>query len=739
MKRIILITIISIFFNIVFTNASALKQLNCDFNDIVKFEGNIFVAGTGGKLIHSKDDGENWEFIETNFSNNINAIQMDMSNNTLYGVCDEGLFFSFDYLNEKFHSELISNNDLISLLIFKNKFYVLSNRNVLILNDGNWEEISIPKLIFSDIKDLLLFENDLLIVGNNRVDMFNTISNQIKSENISFDNEIVDIAIDNSNLLIATKHKLYKYDNSYQMTDEYELKAQDIIDVIIESENSGKIFSTGYNYTNEFKLYNYSIGNNQIDTMLVEQLSNDYHFRGFLEEAEIFNLDNSIFIIGANDLILRSKDNGINWTTISNYDVADKSFPQFEINYSNINLVSVSNSSSLYHTENMGATWSKIRFKFDDTFHKFIKTIEFNNRNYLISRMANGILITDENFNLIETIKGIISSNIQDFFVLDDEKFLSYEVYNPFNTKTSLVQYTDDKYSTNPQYVLVDSITFTDCSIIENRFCYFTALKIDSIVKENEINSVTYNTNLLMKYDIETNDTTYKIIPQLEPPLKVLFLDENTGFICGAFENDNDNKIANIYKTEDGGDSWELIFEDDEVTIQAMKLIKSKLFIFGSNGLIANMDYDGSELNYILKGSEFHFWNVSTDGKHVILSHNDSKLYKLNLEEITSVIEDIEIVYAPTIFTEVPYPNPAVSFINLDIVWDIKYKYEQMEFEVYETNGNKLELYMIPSTNYLDRNSASLQFNVSQLGTGIYYLVLKLADYRKAVPIVVVR
>lgn len=142
-------------------------------------------------------------------------------------------------------------------------------------------------------------------------------------------------------------------------------------------------------------------------------------------------------------------------------------------------------------------------------------------------------------------------------------------------------------------------------------------------------------------------------------------------------------------------------------------------------------DIAGSKINNI-----FHLENqnyISFEKKYGMYSEylegNFGEL-KWKSSIPTIVIEEVK----PFLFCFPPYPNPALSYINLGVCWDLGFSMNDIKFSFFNVNGQKLEVpYSLDQYNF---RCGVLRFFLNNLPPSVYFVNVKLQNSEWTVPFV---
>ncbi len=155
---------------------------------------------------------------------------------------------------------------------------------------------------------------------------------------------------------------------------------------------------------------------------------------------------------------------------------------------------------------------------------------------------------------------------------------------------------------------------------------------------------------------------------------RFFFQTDKIGWAVGVSGDGKDGKVGTIYKTTDGGKTWQINYETPKGlklrnSLREIEFINDKCgIVVGTDGLIL-VTYDGGEtwndesmFEYgdLVKSQIFGVQFISTIGKRIILGTLKDGIYKGTFPAAVSVND-----YKSPGFSI--FPNPASDFINITI------------------------------------------------------------------------
>jgi type IX secretion system substrate protein len=185
-----------------------------------------------------------------------------------------------------------------------------------------------------------------------------------------------------------------------------------------------------------------------------------------------------------------------------------------------------------------------------------------------------------------------------------------------------------------------------------------------------------------------------------------------------------------IYKTTDGGDSWEKIFEDNEnkfVLSDFKRADDSTLYATSADINIYRSTNNGEtwlrlEHSLIYKFTDYTIFDKNT----ILVAYNKSSIAKITIEESKSrVVENYSILKISP-----PYPQPAHSNVTVELD-NPNYAIEESSVAIYDFLGRKLE------SQEVEISKNSIRWDCSSVMSGIYLINIKHGTNEKAVKVVV--
>jgi len=202
------------------------------------------------------------------------------------------------------------------------------------------------------------------------------------------------------------------------------------------------------------------------------------------------------------------------------------------------------------------------------------------------------------------------------------------------------------------------------------------------------------------------------------PLYKILFTDENTGWIAGGYQKRWNPFEKILFKTEDGGESWfeidnpyqlvDIYFKDKQYGWAVGRDSLHKGVILettnGGEDWIVQVDSLSAPLNAFDYRDGF-MWAVGENG--LILKMYDST-YISAIERPNRVIDGNSLLYL--------YPNPTNSILNIETETSGQYF-----IELYNLNGQLL---------FNDKmNGTTHQVDLSSFQKGVYFITIRSNDF----------
>ncbi|MBK9247906.1 MAG: hypothetical protein IPM69_07295 [Ignavibacteria bacterium] len=230
---------------------------------------------------------------------------------------------------------------------------------------------------------------------------------------------------------------------------------------------------------------------------------------------------------------------------------------------------------------------------------------------------------------------------------------------------------------------------------------------------------------------------------------KLLNLDDNTYVLLGS-KKEVDRIICPIYRSTDSGKTWTLVDSGKQGVSEFsrdMSFADKKVgFIVGTQGNFLWTADGGISWKHEQQDSLVHFRSVSAVSTMAYITDQNadggSSIWKVTLpDSVTNSISEpsIEVNTAPSVWLRYPRPIPTSGKIKLDAIWVMNLDPTTITIKLYNMLGIELRDITDSFHPNAGTNTGIVDFDGSNLPTGIYYIEINGGGYRKAVPVIIAR
>ncbi|MBS1493217.1 MAG: T9SS type A sorting domain-containing protein [Bacteroidetes bacterium] len=415
----------------------------------------------------------------------------------------------------------------------------------------------------------------------------------------------------------------------------------------------------------------------------------------------IDNKSNIYITVGQGGSIFRSSDNGVNWT---NKSYSYSSISLWDIFFINENTGYISategNSDSTFvKTTNGGNNWLKLKAPSTAIF-----SIYFTNEN--TGYAGNGVaLYKTTNGGINWNISRNGSSSIVCFtdantgFVAGSNS----EIYKTTNAGLNWEMKFSDAAGN------IKSISFPSLSV-----GYACNARFDILKTENGGNSWYY-------------------LPPINGIVgqeKIIFINENTGFISTSYQG------KSIFRTIDGGNSWQpvLIINDNQSIISDIDISESGTgYATCWTGRIFKTTNFGTSWFELLSNTNNRLYSVCKVSDSIVFAAgtNSTIIKTINGGTALTSINNFTNIIPSEFYLHQNYPNPfnPITIIKFDIP-----KTSFVKIKIYDVLGKQIATLL---NEIKQAGSYSIDFNASQLSSGIFFYRLETEGFTETKKMVV--
>lgn len=752
MKRYLILT------NYIFIFILGFYSIKAEQNNFIQLNGNnskIFELSKDTLIILSYQSGFKYSTnlgVDWNYKHNSN---LDIINNIFkinsmyFFLTIKGeIFYNTDILGNNFSKLNTLDNNISDIIEYNSNYYLLTSKGILLLlniNDlDNWSLIFNFNYNFKNPKHIKI-NNDFVIYDKTKIYKTTNFRDWVEIKS-SFCNFCLTnlIKYNGDNLIyVYSTSKIFILDLNFTL-----IKEIDFNEYYLNISNNSKIIYLNSKKNNYFEFYNI----NELDKIKINYKLKNNDSLAYLKYNftinDVYENSDYIFFVGNNNLILKFNKE------INELEFISFCPNEFKLSFIYKNTLKfiddknggfIDNKNNLFITNNSGLTWK--------TFYNQLVTNLISNPTFYINK-DNILYIRSSGKNINMLIKDNENENYlnSDYFGSDNFDL----IYNNSFYSVQYSQWGKNHSSLISKFELIDNSLYFD-STFGNRYnglSLFDSLKVESIFIENNdkifISAVSSKVNTLFNYnfyEITNNGKDIRLLGDSNQSYsQPFFIDENT-FLCRKIRESNSNYYSDIYKSIDGGESWNLVYmveDGDYGTHLNAKFIKYKneIWMFEIGYELISTDNGESWTKVVNFPDEMFSNGFAVDSSMYLIFEGvgANKLVKyLEPDFISSIneekIEDFEI---PTFLFTNTYPNPARDEVNVSFHHDQRYNLENAVASVFDIYGKEiisLEPIFSSKSNY----QAEIKLNTQLIPSGIYILNLNFGNTSKAVKFNVIK
>jgi len=211
-----------------------------------------------------------------------------------------------------------------------------------------------------------------------------------------------------------------------------------------------------------------------------------------------------------------------------------------------------------------------------------------------------------------------------------------------------------------------------------------------------------------------------------------------------ALKNETDNNKYDIFNTNDNGETWNIIkkgtticrfhFDAGSKTIYGTSE-KGDSLIFSTSG--------GEKWEKILIKVGHNIqpkWDLAATGNMIWLNYNGWFCRSMPIEVISKVQEELLPSYVMPFWLEKPYPNPTRSILSIPFYCKKSVFPYGIQLKVFSPVGTlKEDLHQRVVSAKYDGTKATVECDVSEYSSGLYYVVITSGNHRMVMPFAVIK
>ncbi len=776
-----------------FLDEFELQRINENYFGVTGDSQNIIIFGDSGDILRTTDSCKTWGKIHIADAHYIMDI---IQSGYLYGVLDKNYVIKSYDNGKTWEKSFIGNYKFHRIKFYQNNLYCLAESKIIVCNtllektkeydiqigniNGNPSKMSRKdQYDFEIINDKIYYVSDTTELTE--IDIQTNKTRKINLEN--FGNIIRNDVPEN---LFRIKDKLYFTISTdlYSFSDDKLMLVQKEKNLCIWTTQNNDIFylnSTFFTFKNSD-----SISFNKIipgsNPQKINNNLNDRYISKCSFKAIKFLTDDMIIAVGMSKLIYISFNQGKNWMLVSQMD--NRIYSSIFKGSGN-HAMYVSDDVKFVHTSDNGITWKPQKLYSDFFFSKHIygdllnygTATMFNDKgvtfysDFLTQKGDTNLFVSEQNGDVTrflnnDAVIGYSPGNgIADvqyhFFENNNRLFLTYNSgivqfkwYFSF-----LFVFNDNMYMTRKNYfdsshvLLMD--TFSDGNIYGLTANYREPKSLEvfkfnlSLIKSTD-GGDTFETEAnyeLFNQEIEINSLFIERVINSKDEIYFYLQDTTSYYIDSTFQyiiygiNIHTKKLSEIGRLP----------KQYESAIRGVQKFNSKYYFecvrFLPKELILKLFVNDDPFNEPDNWKEVEnpgysnlSINVMNDTTATIFAYdsliNNYVIWFAKPKKATSVIDAQTEIQTP-IYNTSPYPNPARNLILTKIYWDMSYDIDKAYITIYDYKGNSISGRQDIDINRLNNYSGILSWDCSKYNSGLYFIMIKLGNSTRSIPVIV--
>jgi len=773
------------------------QTYNSDFVGVATDSTSILCYGSNGLFLYSSDMGETWN--QKNIERKHNVRYVEHYNGNYYGFSNFGFLKTEDGKFERWSVVDFSNQETpVALAVQNDKIFVLYSKSLDIYDlDFNLiRDEAYNHNLEGNCLNIIKNDNSIYIIFDEGILHYSTSSEEMISERIIKFDECEDCKFqgafrefeDNLYLdIYDLRTKLYTvhFDRDFNFIKYF--RYQDLLTTL--NPRNGIIFQKDVSVV----LNNTRVSSRMFDSLgvrLSESVAkielvtydNQFNILPIYDDTPIFdqyfNLSNigsinlvrinsNIIVgVGANKQVVLSKDNGKSWDIISYFSI-ENNIPLVNFVDQN-NLVAVDEKRNLCYSNDGGIIFKPIKIN--------PLRITYNQTSFslLANSAGNGLIHQPINFSQTISLKFDVNNETIEF----DTSYINFEarqvspneglklnnktliyslnMLNPSETniQTKLLKY-DEKMNID-DVIILDSLIFIDISKSDDNSLYalFQNKKMpyldgNTLRFANETYGVLTSNNEGESWNLLLDSLPW--INNVDICVKGKYLYAN-----GSAGNERGIYIINI---ENGDVDYLPIANEFRILFRTrIFTLENTLYVASGDKLYYNIDPENSPFEW---DSLNIFDYVPSLPENAFISYcwsDNSMAFVFFAEEVlgfgshkfemfsltSSPLSNIEEAETETPRSRAflraynPYPLPASSQVNVDILFNAQYSASEAVLKVFDSMGNE-----IPNANVelqqTNPYSGTVTWDCGAYPTGVYFIQVTIGTEQKNVGVAVVR
>jgi len=776
-----------------FLDEFELQRINENYYGVAGNSSNIIIFGDSGDIFRSIDSCKTWEKIHISDAHFIMDI---IQSGYLYGVLDNAYVIKSYDNGKTWEKSFIGNYKFHRIKFYQNQLYCLAENKIIVCNTSleKIKEYDIqigningnPNNTVGDQYDFEIFNDKIYYVSDttelSEIDIQTNKTRKINLEN--FGNIIRNDVPSN---LFRIKNKLYftMFKVLYSFSDDKLLLVQKNNQLSIWTSSNNDIF-----YLNRvfFKFKNRdSISFNKVipgsNPHKINDNINDRYISNCSFKAIKFLTDDMIIAVGMSKLIYISFNQGKHWMLISQMD--NRIYSSIFKGSGN-HAMYVSDDVKFVHTSDNGITWKPQKLYSDFFFSKQIYgdllnygyATMFNDKGVAFYSQFLTIANGDTNFFVSEQNGDITRFLNNDYLIgYPAETGIAYVKYHFFENNNRLFltlnsgilqthwvfsflfAFNDNMYMTRKNFFDSSHVLIMDTFGDGNIYGLTANYREPKLVEDFKVNlSLIKSTNGGNSFETEANYEFFnhemkfssKFINSVSNSKDEIFFyfTDTTGYYIDSITqykiygiNIHTKKLSEIGRLPKHFDNISLGVQkfNSKYYFTCVNFLPHQILLklFVNDDPFNNPDNWKEVVNPGYSNLNIEVLNDSTSTIFAYYSLiNNYVIWFAKAKNATSVIEGQTEIQTP-IYNTTPYPNPARNIIRTKIYWDLRYDINKADISIYDYKGNRINGRQDVDINRLNNYSGILSWDCSKYNSGLYFIMIKLGNSTRSIPVIV--
>ncbi len=734
-------------------------------------EDEIVFYGTGGGVLRTYDNGQNWK---QNFSGTHALIwKMIYHNELLFAINLDGRFMLSEDKGDYWKIYKVTDT-LTSIAVLDEKIFTTSDRNIFISNNfgSTWEKLPTE---FDRIKTISNFNDKLILTTENNI-LYYSEDNGV-SWNMFFTPII--------NWKVNDKHKsfyIYNQREILKLNDDltwtrYEVNNTNQSFVFSENEN-GFIFAISIlePYNAKIKIYEYNISENnttEVSEIWKIGLSDFPPFDINSYQVNDMLINNGyVYLANTFKTILKSSINDFNWKVVSNFGTINTSIViKDSLNWT----IPTGMKNCITYTTNGGVTFEisdtivmDVKSSFADTLRKIYPSVSwmiYGEDKTLLQFLGSGydlhnpgstqslseiFALYDDINKTVEPLNIRLRLNQQGTIGQSFRMYCSYNDYflvgfaYKIRTTSQNLPKRDSIYGHRLFFLnkdksldtlgrIQDSIQFPRTYVDDKNDLYVFG-KRTYFDSEYQIDKIG-----IYKFNQQTKDFDFIMsAPSYDSHSRVImFQNKKSEYFITAM--DKIYKIDLINKVYEEVDvKIDFLTSQSPYLINAYYIEDQKMidyYIYGESGsenfdirilqFDSNMNYEvKGEYSEMLRHSFVYPSHINID--YELLLINNAYYFKylkpIEPERLTYYTSVEKVETRNYLWTEPPYPHPTNGIIKVETYWDSALPFTEKDIEIYDLTGVKINTENTLSVQKEKAYKGHIIWDVSNHRPGVYIM-----------------